>query len=363
VIYPLAGRLTSAAAHALLPGGLRSGAAFQRGNKGMNKALFQAPQPPRFGFAANPLDRLSERREDEAFLAAARLKSEARALVFCRDMPVLKKGADGLEALFPLGEACGLGLVYESVLLGAEGSGAPVFADLLDDSAVELRGDASDGFLDKRVLIVPGRDDLTLIDMRSIAVQGLLPASLVGMLGTAKAVLSWHARHRFCPNCGAPTRPAAAGWRRECDACKAQHFPRTDPVVIMLAVDGDNCLLGRQARFPKSMYSCLAGFLEPGETIEDAVRREIREETGVLCGQILYLASQPWPFPSSLMIGCLAEAATRELRIDGLELEDARWFAREEALAMLEGRHPDRLAAPHPMAIAHHILRAWAEAA
>jgi NAD+ diphosphatase len=154
---------------------------------------------------------------------------------------------------------------------------------------------------------------------------------------------------------------AAAGWRRECDVCKAQHFPRTDPVVIMLAVDGDNCLLGRQARFPKSMYSCLAGFLESGETIEDAVRREIFEEAGVKCGAVAYLASQPWPFPASLMIGCIAEATTRELNVDGVELEDARWFSRAEARSMLEARHPAKLLAPHPMAIAHHILKAWVE--
>ncbi|HLJ71169.1 MAG TPA: NAD(+) diphosphatase [Roseiarcus sp.] len=327
----------------------------------MNKALFRAPEPPRFGFAANSLDRLSERREDEAFLAAARSNPEARAVVFCRDMPVMKKAAGGFEPLLSLEEAGRLGRRRESVLLGAEADGAPVFAELLDDSAVELRADGSDGFLDKRLLVIPGRHDLSLLDMRSIAVQGLAPPALIGVMGQAKSILSWHARHRFCPNCGAPTRLAAAGWRRECDACKAQHFPRTDPVVIMLAVDGDNCLLGRQARFPKGMYSCLAGFLEPGETIEDAVRREIREEAAIVCGAVSYLASQPWPFPSSLMIGCLAEAATREVRVDGVELEDARWFARDEARAMLDGRHPAGLAAPTAMAIAHHILRAWVE--
>jgi NAD+ diphosphatase len=355
--------LTSAAAHALLAVAWGHFPGVERGNKGMNKALFQAPSPPRFGFAANPLDRLSERREDEAFLAAQRARLDARTLVICRDMPVLSKTAKGLEALFSLEEARRLGTVRENVLLGAQADGTPVYADLLDDAAVELRGDSSDGFLDKRVLVIPGRDDVTLTDMRTIAIQGLLPASLVGMLGQAKAVLSWHNRSRFCSNCGAPTRVSAAGWRRECDVCKTQHFPRTDPVVIMLAVDGDNCLLGRQARFPKSMYSCLAGFLEPGETIEDAVRREIREEAGILCGQVSYLASQPWPFPGSLMIGCLAQAATRDLVVDGVELEDARWFSRQEALAMLEGRHPERLGAPNPMAIAHHILRAWVDEA
>jgi NAD+ diphosphatase len=138
------------------------------------------------------------------------------------------------------------------------------------------------------------------------------------------------------------------------------HFPRTDPVVIMLAVDGDACLLGRQPRFPKGMYSALAGFVEPGETIEAAVRREIREESAVVCRAVQYFASQPWPFPASLMIGCFAEAESRSFEIDRVELEDARWFSRDETIALLERRHPDGLTAPTPMAIAHHLLKRWA---
>jgi NAD+ diphosphatase len=326
----------------------------------MNEAFFKSPdQPTRFGFAVNPLDRVSERREDEAFLAALRARPDARALLICRDTPIIRKHADGLDPLFPLSDIAGLGAARQTALLGLFPGGAPVFAALLEEDAVELRSDASDGFLDRRVMVVPGRADLALIDMRSIAVQGLLAPDLIGMLGQAKALMHWHARHGHCANCGAVTRVAASGWRRECDACKAQHFPRTDPVVIMLAVDGDNCLLGRQARFPKSMYSCLAGFLEPGETIEDAVRREIFEEAGIACGAVAYLASQPWPFPASLMIGCIAQATTRELQLDGIELEDARWFSRAEAASMLQGRHPDKLLAPHPMAIANHILSLW----
>jgi NAD+ diphosphatase len=180
------------------------------------------------------------------------------------------------------------------------------------------------------------------------------------MLAAAKALMDWHARHRFCSNCGAPTEVAVAGWRRDCPICKALHFPRTDPVVIMLAVDGDACLLGRQPRFPKGMYSALAGFVEPGETIEAAVRREIREEAAVTCRAVQYFASQPWPFPASLMIGCFAEAEGRSLEIDRVELEDARWFSRDEAVSLVERRHPDHLSAPTPMAIAHHLLKHWA---
>ncbi len=328
----------------------------------MNEAFFKSPgRPMQFGFAANPLDRQSERREDAAFLASLRARPDARALVICRDTPMLKKAAGGVDPLFRLDELEAIGTMREIALLGVFPGGAPVYAALLDDGAVELRSDASDGFLDRRVLVAPGRDDLALIDMRSIAMQGLLAPELVGIFGQAKALMHWHARHRHCANCGAVTRAEAAGWRRQCDVCKAQHFPRTDPVVIMLAVDDDHCLLGRQARFPRRMYSCLAGFLESGETIEDAVRREILEEAGVSCGAVAYLASQPWPFPASLMIGCIARATTHELHVDGAELEDARWFSRDEARAMLEGRHPDRLIAPNPMAIAHHIVRAWVE--
>jgi NAD+ diphosphatase len=317
--------------------------------------------PIRFGFAGNPLDRLSDRREDPAFLAGAQAHPDARALLICRDTPLLLKSADGLDPMFTFAEAHALGEARATAFLGVTAGGAPVFSILLADEAVEVSGDASDGFFDRRAMLAPGRPDIALIDMRSIAMQGLLSAPVIGMFAQAKAVLYWHARHGFCPNCGHPTRSSAAGWRRECDNCKAEHFPRTDPVVIMLAVDGERCLLGRQRRFPKGMYSCLAGFVEPGETIEEAVRREIQEEAGIRCGTINYLASQPWPFPATLMIGCIAEAATTELKVDGVELEDARWFSRDEALAMLESRHPDRLSAPQPMAIANHILRAWVD--
>jgi NAD+ diphosphatase len=229
----------------------------------------------------------------------------------------------------------------------------------LADDAVELRSDASDGFLDRRILVVPGREDLKLIDLRSIAVSGLVPPDQAAMLAAAKAVMHWHAHHRFCANCGALTNVAVAGWRRDCPVCKATHFPRTDPVVIMLAVDGDACVLGRQPRFPKGMYSALAGFVEPGETIEAAVRREISEEAGVACGAVRYFASQPWPFPTSLMIGCFAQALDRSMKVDGVELEDVRWFTRDEAAALIERRHPDRLTAPTPVAIAHHLLKQW----
>jgi len=184
---------------------------------------------------------------------------------------------------------------------------------------------------------------------------------VVGELGCAKATLDWHNRHRFCANCGQPTEAAAGGWRRDCGHCNAQHFPRVDPVVIMLAIDGDRCLMGRQARFPDKMYSALAGFLEPGETAEDAVRREIREEAGIACSHVRYFASQPWPFPSSLMVGCFARAIGDTITFDEKELEHARWFTRDEVVRMLADTHPDGLQAPKPVAIAHHLLKEFAE--
>jgi NAD+ diphosphatase len=174
-------------------------------------------------------------------------------------------------------------------------------------------------------------------------------------------LLHWHARHRFCANCGEVTQLVQGGWRRDCPVCRAEHFPRTDPVVIMLAVSGDRCLLGRQSRFAPGMWSCLAGFVEPGESIEQAVRRETQEEAGIVCGRISYFASQPWPFPMSLMIGCHAEALSSDITVDRSELEDARWFAREEVATMLMRRHPQGLTTPPPVAIAHHIIRAWIE--
>ncbi len=328
----------------------------------MNDAFFKtAARAPAFGFGGAPLDRVSERRDDDATVAALRARPDAKAVLIARDMPILPRGAAPSAPFFPLAEVERLGGARIEALLGIEAAGAPVFAALLPDGAVEEIADHSDGFLDRRQLVVPGRDDLALIDLRSIAVQGLVAADALAVLGQAKAILGWHARHGFCANCGAATRPAAAGWRRECDLCKAQHFPRTDPVVIMLALEGERCLLGRQSRWPKGMYSCLAGFVEPGETIEEAVRREIHEESGIACGEIAYLASQPWPFPSSLMIGCFARALNRDIVVDGEELEDARWFTRDEVMAMFDKRHPEGLSAPMPMAIAHHILRVWAE--
>ena len=199
------------------------------------------------------------------------------------------------------------------------------------------------------------------IDYRSVYIQGLLEAAALGALAQGAALLAWHASHRFCGKCGAQCEMRAGGYKRLCPACGAQHFPRTDPVAIMLTVTPEKCLLGRGRHFAPGMYSALAGFIEPGETIEAAVRRETFEESGIGLGRVVYHASQPWPFPYSLMIGCFGEALNEDIQPDLSELEDCRWFERGEVLAMLNKEHRDNLFVPPRGAIANHLIGAWAE--
>lgn len=310
-------------------------------------------------FCGGRLDRFSEKRDDAD--AMRKLEADPRAIcvVIGRETVAFFDGSP----IFPLSERARFGPIVEKVLLGVAPGGVPAYALQLDDVAVEAIGEKDPAVSwDHRRLSIRARPDLELRDLRSIAVAAALPASIIALLAQAKALLAWHARHRYCANCGAASFPAAAGWRRDCSECGAQHFPRTDPVVIMLAIapDGERCLLGRQPRFPKGMHSALAGFVEPGETLEEAVRRELFEEAGLRCGGVAYLGSQPWPFPMNLMIGCLARATSDALHVDRAELEEARWFSRAEALLLLEGRHPDGLSAPQPLAIAHWLLRSWA---
>ena len=204
-----------------------------------------------------------------------------------------------------------------------------------------------------------GRDDVAVSELRGMAMQGAIPTDQLSAVAMAKSLVNWHQRHGFCANCGVKTSMREGGWKRQCPSCKAEHFPRTDPVVIMLVTKGDKCLMGRQSRFMTGMYSCLAGFVEAAETIEDAVRREVFEEAGIRCTDVAYYMTQPWPYPSSLMIGCTAHALNEDIVVDRTELEDARWFDREEVRLMLTRKHPDGLAGPHPFAIAHHLLGRW----
>ena len=300
---------------------------------------------PRLGYTQGRIERAAEKRTDEAALVAYAADPLAGAYVIGIEMIVMKKGAPLSDPLFTMAQARAMEGANETVFLGLI-DGAPRFGFGITPQAADA---------------LKSRDGFHVTDLRSIAVQGLVDPDHLPPIAEAKAVLHWHARHRFCPNCGAATQPVHGGWKRECPACKAEHFPRTDPVVIMLAVDGERCLLGRSPRFAPTMWSCLAGFVEPGESIEDAVHRETREEAGITCGRVRYFASQPWPFPTSLMIGAHAEAITRDIVVDREELEDARWFDKDEIVAMLKRQHPQGLTTPPPVAIAHHIIRAWVE--
>ncbi|MEQ1542579.1 MAG: NAD(+) diphosphatase [Novosphingobium sp.] len=193
------------------------------------------------------------------------------------------------------------------------------------------------------------------------AAMAALSAEDLATYGAARSLVDWHARHRYCARCGCPTVLAKGGWQRTCtgEVCLAEHFPRVDPVTIMLVEHGDNLLLGRQPRFPPRRFSTLAGFVEPGESIEEAVAREVLEEAGVVVRSVGYVGSQPWPFPSSLMIGCHAVAEAAELTIDHTELEEAAWFTRAEVAAAMRGDDDARFIAPPPHAIAHHLLKWW----
>jgi NAD+ diphosphatase len=315
-------------------------------DRGRADARFDLGPWPHLGYTASSLERAAERRTDADFLAASEADPRAGTYALAGELVILQRRGGGLDPLFSPDAARALGRSHENVFLGLA-DGAARFGLSIDAGAVEA---------------LKARSDLALIDLRSIAIQGLVAPEHLPPVAEAKAMLHWHARHRFCSNCGVPTDVLTAGWKRECPACKGEHFPRTDPVVIMLAIDGDRCLLGRQSRFLTGMWSCLAGFVEPGETIEEAARREIQEEAGVLCGRVKYFRSQPWPFPMSMMIGCHAEATSTKIVVDRTELEDARWFDREEAARMLTRSHPDGLGTPPPVAIAHHIIRAFVEA-
>lgn len=296
-------------------------------------------------FAGGALDRAGPRRRDPAWLEAARASPEARFACFAGMKPFCLEGAQGALEAGWLGPQALNALPTEGELLflGLDAQGAPHFALALHASA-----DAEDG-----LLAGLGRFE----EMRAAAMR--LPAADAAALGTGKALLDWHARHRFCANCGSATAVEEGGWKRRCPACHAEHFPRTDPVVIMLPIAGERCVVGRQARFPPGMWSALAGFVEPGESLEEAVARETLEEVGLKVRGARYLASQPWPFPSSLMLGFLAEAEEGEVIVDRHELEDARWLTRAEVASGLAGQGEAWF--PPPLAIAHWLLRAWAE--
>jgi NAD+ diphosphatase len=297
-------------------------------------------------FVTHVLDRAAHLRTDDAKLLALEGKHDTRAYVLHRDSLVVVRENGGSRALLTIDEALKHGANPGTIFLGLR-EGAAIFGMGIGAPAVE------------KLLT---RDDVAVSELRGMAMQGVVPPEQLSAIAMAKSMVSWHQRHGYCANCGTRTAMKQGGWKRDCPNCKAEHFPRTDPVVIMLVTYGDKVLLGRQKQFLPGMYSCLAGFVEAAETIEDAVRREIFEESGIRCTDVNYYMTQPWPYPSSLMIGCTARATNQDIIVDHSELEDARWFDRNEATLMIQRQHPDGLAGPHPFAIAHHLLGRWVQA-
>lgn len=305
------------------------------------------PLPVLNTFAGNPLDRAGDRRDDPVWLAEQAANPGALALTVWDGGPLIEDHADGPRLAW-------LDLTQARTL----SSGPEVFLGLWKNDpvfAVELEGptDPAEG---------PLKGLGAFYDMRSAA--AMLPGPEAAMAGGAKSLFDWRRRHGFCAACGQPTESACGGWKRICPACKTEHFPRVDPVTIMLPVYRGGpepiCLLGRQTVWPEGRMSALAGFLEPGETIEEGCAREIAEEAGLTVTGVRYHSSQPWPFPSQLMIGLIAEVSDDQATPDQTELEAVAWLTRAEARAMLAGTHPT-IKAPAPIAIARTLIQAWVD--
>ena len=297
-------------------------------------------------FAGNPLDRVSYRRSDAEWLAEQLAAPESLALALWNGKPLVETAAGG-----------GVQIAYLAAGMARVLAGGPerlLFLGLWKETAIfavdlDGEGDPADGPLEGL-----GRFE----DLRAIAMT--LPGTEAGIIATAKSMFEWRRRHRHCPACGSVSEVAEGGWKRICPTFRAQHFPRTDPVVIMLAVKGERCLLGRQAAWPKGMYSALAGFLEPGESIEEACARELYEEAAVRATSVRYHSTQPWPYPASLMIGLIAEIETEDATADNIEIDEVRWFTREQARALVRGEMGDAKA-PGGLAIAYQLIKAWSE--
>ncbi|RAK57796.1 NAD(+) diphosphatase [Phenylobacterium deserti] len=297
-------------------------------------------------FAGNPLDRASDRRGDKNWLAGQLADPSSLGVVLWNGRPLVEDRDDGLQIAYLAGRLLAelAGGTPERMLFMGLWKETPVFA-------FELTGTADPS---EAALQGLGRFE----ELRPVAAR--LPAPEAGIIATAKSMFDWHRRHDHCSACGEASRIADGGWKRVCPACSTEHFPRTDPVVIMLPYHGERCMLGRQDTWPPGMFSALAGFLEPGESIEEACARELNEEAGLHATAVRYHSSQPWPFPSQLMIGLLAEVEDEEGSPDQTELSEVRWFTRAEAADLLAGRLQG-LSAPPPLAIAHQLLKAWVE--
>jgi NAD+ diphosphatase len=304
-------------------------------------------------FAGGTLDRAAHLREDDSLLQ----QPDARALPLWHGKPLV----DTTDALrlswLPMDAEILAEATVEPIFLGLQ-DGSPRFAydvsawQAEDTDVVEMAKFRDESRNQHPSLPEP----VKFIDLRSVMAD--LGHDDAGDAATAKGIFGWHEKHRFCSNCGAGTNIVQGGWQRNCPACNHLHFPRTDPVVIMLVLHGNDVLLGRSPHWPEGMFSLLAGFMEPGEGVEEAVRREVFEETGVQIGEVEYLTSQPWPFPSSLMIGCVAQALTTELTIDPVEIEAAKWVSREGVAESFSGNDPELLPS-RKGSIAQFLLECW----
>ena len=296
-------------------------------------------------YSGNPLDRGDRERRDEKWLADRAKDPGSKFLpIWDLNMPISDSSDQGLRWL-GVDELSRLGIDGSVIFLGLKEQAAYFAVDVYEDGPTmeELQTSGDWKFVDARTA------------------TEYLSGSESGIVAQARAQINWHNRHGFCSICGQKTSMTRGGQVRRCSECKAEHFPRTDPVVITLVSDNDRCLLGqsRGRVYSLKMYSALAGFVDQGESIEEAVTREIMEEAGISVENIRYHSSQPWPFPWSLMIGCHADAATTEISMDDDEMADVRWFQRDEVLLALEGKNND-LEVPGPIAIAHHLIKAWA---
>ncbi len=300
---------------------------------------------PPHTFAANPLDRGEAERRDEEWIEAQAQDPKSQYLPF-----------SNLNVLLGDDPAPTLGWLSPDGIPSDGTTSTPTMLGMMDGAthfAIEVNEDAA--------AFIEDWSGMQFEDCRRAG--EILPGPDGGIVAQARAQLDWHKRHRFCSVCGEPSEKRRGGQMRFCPSCKAQHFPRTDPVVITVVEDkeGDRCLLGQsRGRLQRMrMYSALAGFMDQGEAIEEAVAREIMEEAGIQVKNVRYHSSQPWPFPSSLMIGCIAEAATTDINMDAEEMTDVQWFSRSEVLLALEGKS-ELLTVPQPLAIAHHLIKAWA---